>query len=161
MGATVDNPCPTSYRRRSYGYKYYPEDSHGSVPLIAEYDALRFIFNAYDVSLAQAIENPAYLADHFARASTALGYRIDPPEDMMDLVGHVALGRDSTAALKLFEMNATLYPNSANAQAALGDFWLAKKDTVKARGYFEKAVTLRPGTKHAKEMVGKLKGATR
>ena len=24
-----------------YGFKYYPDDSHGSVPLIAEYDALR------------------------------------------------------------------------------------------------------------------------
>jgi uncharacterized protein len=143
-----------------YGYTFYPNDSHGSVPLIAEYDALRFIFNAYDVSLAQAIENPAYLAEHFARASTALGYRIDPPEDMVDLVGHVALGRDSTAALKLFEMNATLYPNSANAKVALGDFWLAKKDTVKARGFFEKAMALRPGVKCAKDMVEKLKGAS-
>jgi uncharacterized protein len=143
-----------------YGYTFYPNDSHGSVPLIAEYDALRFIFNAYDVSLAQAIENPAYVAEHFARASTALGYRIDPPEDMVDLVGHVALRRDSTAALKLFEMNAMLYPNSANAQVALGDFWLAKKDTVKARSFFEKAMALRPGVKRAKEMVEKLKGAS-
>jgi uncharacterized protein len=143
-----------------YGYTFYPNDSHGSVPLIAEYDALRFIFDTYDVSLAQAIENPAYLAEHFARASTALGYRIDPPEDMVDLVGHVALGRDSTAALKLFEMNATLYPNSANAQLALGDFWLAKKDTVKARGFFEKAVALRPSVQRAKDVVGKLKGAS-
>ena len=144
-----------------YGYKYYPGDSHGSVPLIAEYDALRFIFDAYDVSLAQAIESPRYLAEHFARASTALGYKIDPPEDMVDLVGHVALGRDSTVALHLFEMNATLYPNSANAQVALGDFWLAKKDTVRARGHFEKAVALRPGVQRGKEMVGKLKGASR
>jgi uncharacterized protein HemY len=78
----------------------------------------------------------------------------------VDLVGHVALGRDSTAARKLFEMNATLYPNSANAQMALGDFWLAKKDTVKARGYFEKAMALRPGVQRAKEMVGKLKRAS-
>jgi hypothetical protein len=144
-----------------YGYRFYPDDSHGSVPMIAEYDALRFIFDAYNVSLAQAIENPAYLAEHFARASTALGYRVDPPEDMVDLVGHVALGRDSTAALKLFEMNATLYPNSANARMALGDYWLAKKDTVKARGFFEKARALRPGVQRAKDMVDKLRGASR
>jgi predicted alpha/beta superfamily hydrolase len=143
-----------------YGYKYYPNDSHGSVPMIAEYDALRFIFGAYDVALAQAIERPEYLAEHFARASAALGYQIDPPESMVDLVGHVALGRDSTAALRLFEMNATRYPNSANAQLALGDFWLAKKDSSKALGYFEKAVALRPGVQHAKEMVRKMKKAT-
>jgi len=144
-----------------YGYKYYPNDSHGSVPLAAEYDALRFIFDAYNVSLAQAIERPDYLAEHFARASTALGYKMDPPEAMVDLVGHVALGRDSTAALKLFEANAALYPNSANAHVVLGDFWLAKKDSTKALGHYEKALSLRPGTKKAKEMVGKLEGAGR
>jgi uncharacterized protein len=140
-----------------YGYKYYPNDSHGSVPMIAEYDALRFIFDAYDVSLAQAIDRPEYLAEHFARASTALGYKIDPPEAIVDLVGKVALGRDTTAALRLFEANAAMYPNSANVHVALGDVWLAKKDSAKALGHYERAVSLRPGTKRAKEMVGKLK----
>ena len=143
-----------------YGYKYYPNDSHGSVPMIAEYDALRFIFDGYDVSLGQAIERPEYIAEHFARVSAALGYKVDPPEAMVDLVGHVALGGDSTAALKLFEMNETLYPSSANAQIVLGDFWLAKKDSARARGYFEKAVALRPGIVRAKEMVRKLKAGS-
>jgi pimeloyl-ACP methyl ester carboxylesterase len=144
-----------------YAYKYYPNDSHGSVPMISEYDALRFIFDAYNVSLGQAVEVPGYLAEHFARASAALGYRIDPPEAMVDMVGRVALGRDSTAALRLFEMNAKLYPNSAAAQIALGDFWLAKKDSVRALGHFERAVTLRPGLQRAKDMVGKLNAASR
>lgn len=144
-----------------YAYKYYPNDSHGSVPMIAEYDALRFIFDAYDVSLAQAVERPEYLTDHFARASASFGYRIDPPEDMVDLVAHVALGRDSTAALRLFEMNAALYPNSANTHVALGDFWLAKKDSAKALGFYERAVALRPGVQRAKEMVRKLKGTSK
>ena len=140
-----------------YGYRYYPGDSHGSVPMIAEYDALRFIFDSYNVSLAEAIENPRYLVDHFARASTALGYRIDPPEDMVDLIGHVALGRDTTAALQLFEMNAKLYPTSANVFASLADVWLAKKDSTKALELFEKAVALRPGFQRAKDVVRKLK----
>lgn len=30
-----------------WNYKYYNDDSHGSVPLIAEYDAMRFIFSKY------------------------------------------------------------------------------------------------------------------
>jgi len=34
-----------------YTYKYYNSDEHNSVPLIAEYDALRFIFNYYHLSL--------------------------------------------------------------------------------------------------------------
>ena len=142
-----------------YGYKYYPQDSHGSVPMIAEYDALRFIFDAYNVSLAMAIERPDYLAEHFAKASAALGYKIDPPEPMVDQVARIAMARDSTAGLRLFEMNASLYPNSANAQLALGDYWLAKKESAKALAYFEKAVALRPGVQRGKDMVKKLKGS--
>lgn len=30
-----------------WGYKYYPDDSHGSVPFISEYDGLRFIFAGF------------------------------------------------------------------------------------------------------------------
>ena len=140
-----------------YAYKYYPHDSHGSVPMIAEYDALRFIFDAYDVSLAEALERPAYLAEHFTQVSAAMGYKIDPPEAMVDLLGHVALGRDTTAALKLLEMNTTLYPTSANALASLADVWLAKKDTTKAVGYYDKALAMRPGLQRPKEMLQKLK----
>jgi predicted alpha/beta superfamily hydrolase len=143
-----------------YAYKYYPQDSHGSVPMIAEYDALRFVFEPYDVSLALAIERPDYLAEHFAKASAALGYKIDPPEPMVDQVARIAMQRDSSAALRLFEMNAALYPNSANAQLALGDYWMAKKESAKALGYYEKAVALRPGVQRGKDMVKKLKGTS-
>jgi len=140
-----------------YSYKYYPHDSHGSVPMIAEYDALRFIFDVYDVPLLEALERPAYLTEHFTRVSAAMGYKIDPPEAMVDLIGHVALGRDTTAALQLFEMNTRLYPTSANAVASLADVWLAKKDTTKAVGYYEKALAMRPGLQRAKDMVQKLR----
>lgn len=141
-----------------YAYKYYPNDSHGSVPMISEYDALRFIFEPYNLSLGQAVEVPGYITDHFARASTVLGYKIDPPEPLVDLVARVALSRDSTAALRLFELNASLYPNSANTHVALGDFWLAKKDSTRARGHFERALSLRPGLQRAQERVRALKG---
>lgn len=140
-----------------YAYKYYPNDSHGSVPIMAEYDALRFFFDTYDVALAQALERPEYITEHFQRVSASLGYKVDPPEDMMDLLGHVALGRDTTVAEKLFEMNAALYPKSAATQVALGDLWLAKKDSAKALGFYQKALALRPGNQRAKDMVGKLK----
>jgi predicted alpha/beta superfamily hydrolase len=144
-----------------YAFKYYPNDSHGSVPMIAEYDALRFIFDAYNVPIVLAAERADFLTEHFARASATLGYTIDPPEPIVNMVGRFALGRDSTVALRLFEMNARLYPSSAVAQMALGDFWLAKKDSAKARGHFEQAVALRPGLRRAHEMVAKLNGGSR
>jgi predicted alpha/beta superfamily hydrolase len=142
-----------------YAYKYYPADSHGSVPMIAEYDALRFIFESYNLPLLVAVERASYLTDHYARASSILGYKIDPPEPIVDMVARFAMGRDTTVAQRLLELNASLYPTSGNVHVALGNFWLAKKDSAQALGHFERAVVLRPGLARAKEMVGKLNGA--
>ena len=140
-----------------YAYKYYPNDSHGSVPMISEYDALRFIFEPYNLPIWQAVEDPTYITKHYDRASTVLGWKIDPPEQMVDMVGRFALGRDSTAALKVFEMNARLYPTSPNTHAALGEFWLAKKDTTQALRHFDRALELRPGLQRLKDRVRGLK----
>ena len=142
-----------------YAYKYYPNDSHGSVPLISEYDALRFIFDGYSPSLPLVMERADYLTEHFAKASRTIGYKIDPPEPLVDAAARLSLGRDSTTALRYFELNATLYPTSANAHVALGDFFLAKKDSAKALGHYERALALRPGVKRAQDMVRTLKGA--
>ena len=67
-----------------YGFKYYAGDDHGSVPLIAEYDALRFIFDSYKLDLQKAASRPALIAEHFARVSAALGYSVRPPERFVD-----------------------------------------------------------------------------
>jgi predicted alpha/beta superfamily hydrolase len=134
-----------------YAYKYYPNDSHGSVPMIAEYDALRFIFDSYNTSLALAMEQPNYVTEHFEAVSKSLGYKVNPPEQMVALLASVTFGRDSTAGLKLLELNTRLYPNSASAHTALGDYYLAKKDSQQARGHYERALALRPGAKRAKE----------
>jgi predicted alpha/beta superfamily hydrolase len=143
-----------------YGYAYHHDDSHGSVPLITEYDALRFIFADYQLDLLRALGNPSYVTDHFARISSAFGYEVRPSEQMLDLLGHVglSLGRDTTSALALLRMNAELYPKSAQVYDGLGDGWMAKGDTAQAIASFEKALAIRPGDAHAKEMLAKLRG---
>lgn len=117
------NSVMESYNRSGlrYAYRYYPADDHGSVPLIAEYDALRFIFDGYRVSLQQAMERPEYLTEHFDRVSTRLGYRVRPPERMIDLLGQLQLRQmqDTAKAVALLELNARLYPDSRHAQAAI------------------------------------------
>ena len=140
-----------------YGYKYYPEDSHGSVPLIAEYDALRFIFAGYNADLFKALERPAFIEDHFAKVSAMLGYTALPPEGMVDILGHIELSRDTTKAIDLFQMNAELYPKSPHVYDALGEAWMAKGDTKKAIAAYERSVALNPNNQHAKDMIKKMK----
>lgn len=69
-----------------YGYRYYEHDDHGSVPLIASYDALRFIFDGYAAHYPKALAEPGYLTQHFERVSERLGYRALAPSGLADFV---------------------------------------------------------------------------
>ena len=82
-----------------WSYKYYPDDSHGSVPLISEYDGMRFIFNYYDYkdnnklfdssfSAAQSIRS---LTDHYHSVSREMGYTVLPPENYVNNLGYAFL----------------------------------------------------------------------
>jgi len=63
-----------------YGYRFYEREDHGSIPFIAEYDALRWLFEGYEVHLPRAASFPGYLTEHFEALSEQLGYRAIPPE---------------------------------------------------------------------------------
>ncbi len=136
-----------------YGYRYYPNDSHGSVPLTAEYDALRFIFADYNLDALRAIDEPEYIGQHFAQIKTALGYDAQPSDRLLDQLGHFALQRDTTKAIAIMEMDARLYPTSAKALDGLGDAWLAKGDRARAAAYFQKSIALKPGNEYAAKML--------
>lgn len=128
---TADNPHYNSIIRMNaliegnnaagvrYSFKYYPNDSHGSVPLIAEYDALRFIFDGYSPDLFKALEDPNYVKAHYEKVSKIMGYTVLPPEGTVDLLAMIEMSRDKAKARSLYELNTQLYPKSARAKAAL------------------------------------------
>ncbi|MEP7347099.1 MAG: alpha/beta hydrolase-fold protein, partial [Gemmatimonadaceae bacterium] len=140
-----------------YAYRYYGNDDHGSVPLMAEYDALRFIFDGYKANLLMSLDRPAYITEHFARVSARLGYQMAPPESMVDLLGTIELSRDTTKALALLQLNTELYPKSPHAFVKLGDVRKAKGDAAGARSAYERALAINPQNQRAKEMLGKMK----
>ena len=135
-----------------YGYKYYGGDDHGSVPLIAEYDALRFIFDGYKLDLTKAVKRPALISDHFAKVSAAVGYRVQPPEKMVDRIAPF----DTTNTIALLQLNTELYPSSAHAFDVLGNALLSRRDTTRARAALDKALQLKPDNARIKELLSKL-----
>lgn len=140
-----------------YRYRYYPDDDHGSVPLIAEYDALRFIFAGYKVDLRSSLERADYVSEHFAEVSRSLGYQMQPPEPMVDLLGRIQLSRDTAKAIDLFELNARLYPASPNVHRVLGDVWMNKGDVPRALAAFERVLALDPRNERARAMIRRLR----
>jgi len=59
-------------------------------------------------------------------------------------------------AIEIFKINSILYPKSSNVYDALGDGYLAKKDTTNAIVYYQKALAINPENSNAKKAYKKL-----
>ncbi len=129
--------------------KFYPDEMHTTVPLIASYDALRFIFDYYNPKLTmEDFLNPKSpiamsLENHYGEVSLRLGYEVLPEEGFVNMMGYQFLSLDHLKkAEDLFLLNTKLYPNSANTYDSLGDCYIAAGENDKAIASFKKALTL-------------------
>lgn len=127
----------------NFTWKYYDEDSHGSVPLITEYDALRYIFGYFRLPY-DPNETAQKFVDHYKIVSERLGYTKLPPENAMNDRGYGYLStKKFDQARSFFELNIINYATSANAHDSMGDYYLAVGDTTKAKESFLKSLTLK------------------
>ena len=136
--------------------RYYNEDSHGSVPLIAEYDALHFIFDYYPLKLTRDDymntnkEVISKFEKHYDDVSKHLGYTVKTPEDLVNNIGYQKIAeKNFDLAEYLFKLNTENYPLSANTFDSLGDLYNAKGDKEKAIVNYKKAMAIKvmPETK--------------
>lgn len=132
----------------NYGYKYYNDDNHGSVPLIATYDGLRFLFKFNQIKLSipdQVNFNKAVftkIEKHFESISKHLGYTVSVPENTVNY-GYQSLGKkDMELAGYLFKLNVANYPQSPNVYDSLGDFYQANGDKQNAISNYQKVLIL-------------------
>jgi len=134
-----------------FGWKYYNDDDHGSVPLITEYDALRFLFPWYTIKGINRFFDPdgntsaAGLIDslnsHYKNVSGRFGYPVLPPEQFINSLGYGFMNNSMPGkAAALFDLNIQNYPKSSNVYDSRGDCFLAQKDSTKALEYFTKAL---------------------
>lgn len=125
-----------------YDSEYYPDDSHGSVPLITTYDAFRFIFENYNLDLSYDdfmnpdIDVAGRISTHYQMLSGEFGFEVKPAERYINETAYQFLNRDMMEkAGKMFKMNVENYPDSFNVHDSLGDFYEAsgqKDEAIKA-----------------------------
>ena len=140
----------------SFGWEYYGGDSHGSVPLITEYDAFRFTFSWHSLiglsdklyldTTASAEQLLGLVGSHYDTVFSKLGNRVLPPEGYINFhaQGFLDTSRPDVA-LAFLNLNLQNYPQSANAHEALGDYFLVQESTEEALQNFTKAVELGAG----------------
>jgi predicted alpha/beta superfamily hydrolase len=132
-----------------YASKYYGDDDHGSVPLISEYDGLRFIFSWYRFKFTRAdfmepgTEVIQRFKQHYQTVSKEFGFKVSPPEMQINGLGYNALSlKQYDKAEALFKLNIENYPGSGNVYDSYADFLIAKKDTAHAITNFQKAYAM-------------------
>jgi tetratricopeptide (TPR) repeat protein len=133
-----------------YRSKFYPDDSHGSVPFITEYDAIRFFFDYFPLQLSMKdfTDTTGALAtkyrNHFNNLSRKMGYQIKPDEGEINFIGYDFLGRKIyKTAESLFKLNVDNYPESFNVYDSYGDYFVAIGDKANAIVQYKKALSLK------------------
>ena len=146
-------------------FKYYNEDSHGSVSLLATYDALHFIFKDYPLKMQDSyfidptFPLASYLKDHFENLTSEYGMTAEdgsimlPPEDLINNLGFFVLGKNEfDKAEAMFKMNILNYPKSPVAYSYLGDLYVAKGDKKSAIERYKKALSLKESPETRKKL---------
>ncbi|WP_214073010.1 alpha/beta hydrolase-fold protein [Mucilaginibacter sp. dw_454] len=155
----------SSRRGLNANFKYYNEDSHGSVSLLATYDALHFIFKDYALKTQDSyFTDPAfplapYLKDHFENLTSKYGITAEdgsimlPPVDLVNNLGFFVLGKkEFDKAEAMFRMNIINYPTNPVAYTYLGDLYLAKGDKKNAIASYKKALSLKESPETRKKL---------
>ena len=84
------------------------------------------------------------MTTHFKAATRQLGYQVKPPESLVNELGQYMVSQKKfKKAESLFKLNVANYPASFNAYDSYGDYFVAKKDTVRAIANFQKALSLK------------------
>ena len=147
-----------------YASKYYPDDDHGSVPLISEYDGLRFIFSWYRFKFSIAdFMGPdtgvvQRMKQHYQIVTNEFGFKVSPPEMQINGLGYNALSQKQYAkAAALFRMNIENYPESGNVYDSYADLLVTQKDTIKAIANYQKAFAITK-SEDTKQKLAQLQG---
>ncbi len=116
---TLAKKAPKGLRWKSQAY---PDETHASLPLLAQIDGLRSLYAGYrlhDDLLAKGFD---YAQAHFQNVSKTVGWDLPVPEGIVNNLGYAALEQGRTAeAIALFRRNVLANPSSANAQDSLAD----------------------------------------
>ncbi len=157
---TLMTKSPRKFRWHS---RPFPQETHGSVPLLAQIDALRNLYAGYrfhDDLLPLGFE---FAQQHFKDVSETVGTPLAIPEHVTNSLGYAALSEGRTEdAIEMFKLNVEAYPNSANAFDSLADAYAAAGDWANALESSSRAVVVateldHPNLSYFHEQVEKMK----
>jgi predicted alpha/beta superfamily hydrolase len=123
------------------------DEDHGSVVLRSHYAGLRKTFDGWqfprDPATGAFAGRLKEVEAHYQQLSDRMGYKILPPEFLMNILGYVLMNEGKMDdAITAFKLNVERYPASANVYDSLAEAYEKSGKLDLARPNYEKAYTL-------------------
>lgn len=118
VAETFKNKAPPGLRWQAAAF---PQETHVSVPLAAQVDALRNLYQGYRFTEDDYAKGIAFADEHFSKASRLIGTPLTITEEALSGVAYAQLDGKPKDALKLFQRNLDANPNSADAHLGMAD----------------------------------------
>ncbi len=137
---TLNTHSPIGFRWVGKGF---PDETHGSVTLLAQIDALRQLYTGYRFHNDLLVKGLEFAEKHFQEVSKRLGYDIPIPEEVLNNFGYEAVdNRNIQEAILIFKRIIEQNPNSANAYDSIADAYEKAEMWQESIESSEKAVEL-------------------
>ncbi len=118
-------------------------EDHASVPYISLFNGIRFIFSDWQLPREKFGVGLAAIDEHYTRVSTKYGYKVETPENVINLLGYNYLRNNQIeTAISVFSENAKRYPGSANVYDSLGEGYENFNQDKLAEENYQKAYDL-------------------
>ena len=116
---TLESKSPKEFRWVAKGF---PDETHGSITLLAQIDALRQLYSGYRLHNDLLDNGFEFAEKHFKKISEELGYEIPVPEEIINNFAYKELDKGNIKqAIDFFKRNIEQNPNSANAYDGISD----------------------------------------
>jgi predicted alpha/beta superfamily hydrolase len=131
---------PREFRWHSQAF---PQETHISIPLLAQIDAVRHVYEGYRFHDDMLEKGLSFAQQHFEEVSKRIGWHLAIPENVINSLGYAALSQGKTQdAIELFTCNVQSNPNSANAYDSLADGYSRAEQWTDAVAASNRAVAL-------------------
>jgi tetratricopeptide (TPR) repeat protein len=137
---TLKTKSPDRFRWHS---EAFPNETHVSLPLLAQIDGLRRVYEGYRFHDDMLEKGFSFAQRHFENVSKTVGWPLAIPEGVINNLGYAALSEDKTQdAIALFKRNVEANPNSANAYDSLADGYAKAEEWEDAAAASNRAAAL-------------------
>jgi len=134
----------------------FEQCTHGTVTIPSLYNGLAFLFDDYFLT-GMKYRSADEIISHFDQFSESYGSEFVPLEGMINWLASVQNEKDSSEALKLYELNVYNYPKSINALLTLAEQYEKRNMTEKALERYMDILKIDGVNKKAMERIEQLK----